>query len=160
MFRIAFAAIALCGLAAAQECNLDSIVGTHAITYEGSYGVMLPGSTSPALTPTGFIVGVVSITHSGKVTGAATVYTPDRPAAIYEIVDGKVDLNSDCTGTVLMKMRVRGTEGPILEEVDRIIALPEQKEIIAAIDNLGPGVMPAVVGHWKRMSAVPNRAAW
>lgn len=88
------------------------------------------------------------------------MYTPDRPAAIYEIVDGKVDLNSDCTGTVLMKMRVRGTEGPILEEVDRIIALPEQKEIIAAIDNLGPGVMPAVVGHWKRMSAVPNRAAW
>jgi hypothetical protein len=146
----------LCAIAAAQPtCGLGSVVGTYAVSYIGWVTIALPGT--PPMTISGTIVGVVSIDWNGKLSGGGAV-SGLGPVADYDI-PGTVEIKSDCTGTLRMKPKPR-SGGPVGTEIDRFVFSPDDKTLIVTIVDLGPGIYPAMVGTWKRISPVPNSANW
>ena len=163
MKRILLLILGLGATAAAQrECNLASVVGTYGVFYSPGWTAIAPGSPVPAppgVYP-GVYMGVMSIDYNGKPSGAQTMVTV---GAIFnfQVVGGKVEINSDCTGTLQTRLKVKGTNEPPIETVERIIVLPDQREIYTITTDTGvAGSQYIGLGVWKRMSPVPATANW
>ncbi len=156
MKRFILLILALSAVAAAQpNCSLDSIRGTYAVSYIGWVTITLPGV--PPVTTPGTILGVVSIGFDGQLSGGGAV-SGFGPVTDYDI-SGTVEIKPDCTGTLRLKSKPR-SGGPAGTEVDRFVFNPNEKTLLVTIVDLGPGVYPAVLGTWKRITAAPNAVNW
>ncbi len=158
MKRIMLLILVLCAVAAAQpRCGVESIHGTYAVFYDG--WVVLPGSPFPLTLP-GLIMGVISIDFGGKVSGAETVVVLGQRLE-YEVLDGSVEIKTDCTGTARTRFKLKGSSQPPFEVTEKIIVLPEDKEIRTIVtDPTGPPEGSMALGVWKKMSSVPKSATW
>ncbi len=157
MLRLALALALTAGVAAAQECNIQMMQGTYVVTYEGWLAVPTGGAV-PAMLP-GVIMGVLSI-NGGTISGTATVIAGGDKAEYEAAPGGTVNMKSDCTGTMTLKMKVKGSTAPASTEIDRFVFLREDREIRVMIDTLGIPAVPMVLGTWKRISPVANMATW
>jgi hypothetical protein len=160
MKRLILLTLALCPVLAAQtQCTLDSVRGTYAVFYDGWALMPQPGSSLPLTVP-GVIMGVVSISYDGKVTGAETVIIAGQ-AVEYDITGGSVQIKPDCTGTMQILTRVKGTPGAPAPIAERFVALSDAGEIRTTILSSPSATTGAMgLGIWKRMSPVPNSASW
>jgi len=157
MKRFILLVLVLCAVAAAQPtCGPESIRGTYAVSYLGWMTIAQPGAAP--VTMSGTILGVLSIGSDGKLSGVTAV------AGLGPVMDydtwGTVEIKSDCTGTVRMKYKVKGSTGREESEIDRFIFLPEERVILATVVDMGPGVYPAMLGTWKRIAPYPNAVNW
>ena len=110
------------------------------------------------MTMSSTLLGVMSIGSDGKLSGVGAM-AGMGPVTDYEIW-GTVEIKSDCTGTMRMKYKPKGSTSQELTEIDRFIFLPEEKLILATAVDMGPGVYPAMLGTWKRIAPYPNAANW
>ena len=157
MKRIWFLMPVVWAAAAAQPtCDLNTIAGTYAISYYGTLTMMQPGAAPT--TATGGIVGVVSIGYDGTIAGTVAV-SGLGPVTDFEVL-GTVKFTSNCVGQITQKGRAKGTTDWTIAETDRFVFDPETKTFTAIIWDMGPGILPAVQGTLKRISSVPNAAAW
>ncbi|SPE35304.1 exported hypothetical protein [Candidatus Sulfopaludibacter sp. SbA6] len=158
MKRIVLLMVVLCAVAAAQPtCYTSSVAGTYVISYMGWLTMAVPGAAP--MTASGGIFGVMSIDYDGTVSGTGAV-SGLGPVTDY-VTSGTLTIKPDCTGAIKMTSKPKGTSGPATEvEVDRFVFLPDVGEIHAVVWNMGPGVYPALLGTWKRMSRTPYAAQW
>lgn len=158
MKRIVLLMAVLCAVAAAQPvCSLYSVAGTYVTSYMGWLTMTAPNA--PPVTASGGIFGVTSIDYDGTVSGVGAV-AGMGPVTDY-VVSGTLTIKPDCTGTIKMTGKPKGSSGPSTStEVDRFVFLPELGEIRLLIWDMGPGSYPAIFGNWKRMSRTPNAAQW
>lgn len=146
--------LAASALAAAQQvCRLDTIRGTYAISVSGWTTIV-----QPPMTVFGTILGVVSIDWDGKISGAGAV-SGLGPVTDYEVA-GTAKIGPECTGTLTMKVRPKGTAQYIGIETDRFVLDPDGKTLLTTVVDMGPGYYPSMLGVWKRISREPNAASW
>jgi len=145
----------LCGVAAAQTCRIDTIVGTYLVSYTGTMAVMIPNA--PPANYSGAIFGILSIGSDSKVTGAAAV-AGLGPVTDYEVA-GRIEFKPDCTGTIWMTVAPKGSTATETE-VDRFFFLRDTSELRVIVVDMGPGVYPALLGTWKRIAPYPDAVAW
>jgi hypothetical protein len=105
------------------------------------------------------VLGLISIGHNGTLSGVATVTAGVGPAQDVEI-SGTVVVNANCTGTLTLHTKAKGSSDEPGTEVSKIIILPEEKQFLDLIVDMGPDVYPAVLGTWKRMTPVPTAASF
>jgi hypothetical protein len=155
MKRFILLVLVLCAVAAAQPtCGPESIRGTYAVSYLGWTTFTQPGAAP--VTTSGTILGVLSIGSDGKLSGVVAV-AGLGPVSDYDTW-GIVEIKSDCTGTMRIKFKHKG--GSEATEIERFIFLAEEKTILTTVVDMGPGVYPALLGTWKRISTYPNAASW
>ena len=165
MGRSAIIALFVCTTAAAQtpasrlpECSLPNLVGTYAVTYQGWLAVPVPNAP-PTQIP-GAIMGVQSISSTGAITGNVTAIFPSGKA-VHELTPGSVvAVKPDCTGTLTLLPRKKGTSDTPLKETHRFVYLRESGELVTIMDEREGGVIPMMLGSWKRMASWPNAADW
>ena len=156
MFRFALAIVLIGGTAMAQHCTIQSLVGTYMLTYQGSLAMPSPdGSVSFA---PGALLGVASIDNSGNITGAGMISVAGQLLE-WSIDSGELDVTASCTGTLTTRGTYKGSALPMLE-TDRIVVLKEDHEIHAMAYQITMPAVPAILGVWKRISAMPNDAVW
>jgi hypothetical protein len=155
MKRIVLLVLVFCCSALAQ-CTTDSVAGTYAVSYIGWVTMVMPDLSME--TASGGIVGIISVKSDGTVAGKASV-AGFGPVTDYAVA-GTVEIKSNCTGTIRLTGQSAAGGGPPMLEVDRFVLLPPGNELLVIITDMGPGVYPAVIGTWKRMSFLPNFAAW
>jgi len=148
----------LCSMAGAQPvCTANSLVGTYVVSYFGWLTIAMPNAAP--ITGSGMIFGIISIGYDGKMTGAAAI-SGSGPVTDYDVT-GTIQVNADCTGSLRLTGKARGTnQQPMPNELDRFVFLPETGEARAIISDMGPGLYPALMGTWKRISSMPNAAKW
>ena len=157
MKRFILLVLVLSAAAAAQPtCGPESIRGTYAISYLGWVSFTPPGG-APVTMP-GTIFGVLSIGSDGKISGVGAV-AGLGPVTDYDVW-GTAEIKSDCTGTMRMRVKPKGGPDKGEVEIDRFVFLPEERMILTTIVDMGPGMYPALLGTWKRISPVPNVANW
>ena len=125
MIRLLLALALIGGTAMAQNCNLSMMLGTYAVSYQGTLAAPQPAGP-PAMLP-GFILGVLSINYDGTISGGATINVGGEMAE-YEGT-GTIELKRGCSGTITLRMGVKGIAGPPSEEVDRFVFLPTEREL-------------------------------
>ncbi len=164
MKRLLIPVLALCGVLAAQpQCTIGTVRGTYAVSYASGWALMpQQGSALPLALP-GVILGVVSIGYDGTLSGGETVIIAGQ-AKEYDI-NGKVEINSDCTGTLRILTKEKGVSaGPAMPVLERFVAVAGQGQefelqtIIMPMPASPVGAMS--VGTWKRMTAAPGTAGW
>lgn len=144
-------------VAAAQPpCSISTIRGTYAVSEFGTLTIIQQDAAP--MTATGGIVGVLSVGYDGTISGVAAV-SGFGPVTDYD-ASGAVQVNADCTGTISLKIRPKGTTEWTGSEVDRFVFDQDGKTLVVIVVDLGPGVYPAVQGTWKRISPLPNAANW
>ena len=140
------------------ECSLATVTGTYAVAYQGWVLVPIAGG-SPLQIP-GAIAGVVSIDTTGTVAGNVTVIFPSGKA-IHEMAPGSAaTINADCTGSMTIHPRNKGTSDTPTTEVHRFVYLRDKGELVVIMDQLQGGMVPMILGSWKRMTIRPNAADW
>lgn len=159
---VILAILMLCAVASAQQrpsCfrGVGSLSGTYLITYEG-YLMIPSGSALPVPFP-GYIMGVISIDSSGKISGSAT-----SAADIIEefLIQGTVTLKQDCTGTMRLAVTNERTSA-VYKEVDKFIVVgnDDALEIRTIVIDAGiPGISAASISKWERVSLSANAAIW
>ena len=154
MKRIVLLMAVLCAVAAAQPtCSLYSVVGTYVTSYMGWLTMAVPNA--PPTTVSGGIFGVMSIDYDGTISGAAAI-SGLGPVTDY-VTSGTLTIKPDCTGTMKLTSKPKGTSAPAGQvETDRFVFLPDVGEIHTVIWDMGPGMYPALLGAWKRMSRTPR----
>jgi hypothetical protein len=80
------------------ECNVPGLAGTYAVTYQGWLAVPVPNAAPMQLA--GAIMGVLSISSTGAVTGNVTVIFPSGKAVHEPTTGSVVTIKPDCTGSV------------------------------------------------------------
>jgi hypothetical protein len=139
------------------------VLGTWAYNATGS--AIPTGTTTPV--PVTFI-GVLTANYSAKVTGPGTFIpggsfpgTPIQAGMIleYNIVDGSIQLNSDCTGILSYTMQVAGFPVLLGPVVERIVVLPDKGEILS-MSIYSPISKPMWAYTAKRMIPVPASVSW
>lgn len=160
MLRTMFCLLVFAAVLPAQpRCSTWSVSGTYAVTYEGWALIPQPGGPPPQTLP-GVILGVVSLANDGTVSGSETVVVAGTVME-YEITGGKLSLNADCTGSLKTQIRPKGATGPSNEIVERIIVLPDEKEMRSIIvASPGAPVGSMGIGYFKRIAYVPNAVSW
>jgi hypothetical protein len=162
MKRLMLLTFALCPLLAAQpQCTTNLVRGTYAVSYDGWALMPQAGSPMPVVAP-GVILGVVSIDHDGNLSGGETVIIAGQLVE-YEITGGKLTIQSDCTGSMRLLIRPKGTGGPSAPVVERFVALvsgqdTEIRTTILSMEGSPVGAMS--LGIWKRMSPTAGAANW
>lgn len=165
MKRLVLTLLLVGGTAAAQlptyhqpACELKMVKGTYVATYLGWLAVPIPDA-APATIP-GVIMGVLSVSPTGGITGNVTVITPSGKT-VYESTEGSlVEIAPDCTGTMTIYSRTKGSTDPPAREIDRFVYLRETGEFVVLIDELEWGIVPISLGSWKRLDSWPNQATW
>ena len=161
MKRLVMLILALCAVAAAQQCNL---VGTYAASYDNGWGLMAQQGSPLPLTFPGVILGVVSISYNGVLSGGETVMIAGE-AKEYEI-SGKIEINPDCTGTLREFTRLKGSSDPLMPITERFVALVpsttgqvlEIRTIILPLVGAPVGAMGN--GVWRRINTVAGSVSW
>jgi len=160
--------LGLSAIAAAQgtsicQGGIASLRGTYLVSYEG--WLTIPDPTNPYAAPAlypGAILGVMSIETNGKLSGTVTVAVFNEVAE-YEN-EGTVTLNDDCTGELKYYGKIKGspsgTQGML--EIHKFIAVDNGADLeLHVIMKSVPGVVPVVLGKWKRIAAYRiNAAVW
>jgi hypothetical protein len=162
MKRLMLLLLALCPVLAAQtQCLVDNVRGTYAVSYNGWALIPQQGSPLPLTVP-GVILGVVSIGNDGTLTGGETVIIAGQ-AKEYEIT-GSVAINVDCTGTMRILTKVKGSSDKPATVIERFVALragSQDLEIHTTILNSPDATVGAMaLGVWKRATLVPGSASW
>jgi len=165
MGRPAILALFMCTAVAAQtpaprlsECKLSSLSGTYAVTYHGWLAVPVPNA-APTQVP-GAIMGVQSISSTGAITGNVTAIFPSGKA-VHELTPGSVvAVKPDCTGTMTLLPRKKGSSDTPSKETHRFVYLRESGEFVTIMDEREGGGVPMMLGSWKRMASWPNEAEW
>jgi hypothetical protein len=160
MKRLMLLTLALCPVLAAQaQCTLDSVHGTYAVSYDGWALMPQPGAPLPLAVP-GVILGVVSIGYDGKLSGGETMIVAGQ-AVEYDITGGNVQIKPDCTGTMQILTRVKGTSGASAPITERFVVLSDAGEIRTTVMGSPSAAAGAMgLGTWKRMTWVPGSASW
>jgi hypothetical protein len=157
MKRLLVLVLALGAVAAAQpQCTTNSIVGTYVTSYSGWVTMEQPGAAP--ITFFGTIFGVASIDYGGNVTGTSAI-SGFGPVTDY-VNTGTAEIKPDCTGTLRMSSKPKGSKEPAMPEVHRFVFISSEKKILATIVDMGPGTYPAVLGEWKFIAPVPNAVTW
>jgi hypothetical protein len=150
--------IAFAGAFAQTTCSMDMIAGTYVISVSGALTIVQPGQAPT--TASGTIFGIVSISWDGTTSGAGTVSVMGPPVD-YEVL-GTTQLNTNCTGTIQLKTRLKGSRGPYNAgtETDRFVFDAKSNTILTTIVDFGPTMFPACLGVWKRISPSPGASSW
>jgi hypothetical protein len=157
---LGFSAIAIAQGQSTCKEGIESIRGTYLVSYQGY--LTMPDPKNPYSTPTmfpGAILGVMSIDSNGKLSGTATLAGLTSVAEY--VSEGTVTLKADCTG--VMKFSSTNKETNYSDsEVDKFIALinGNDVEIHAIMANVSQGIVPVVLGKWKRIAYKANAAVW
>jgi hypothetical protein len=154
--------MALCPLLAAQpQWPVGTLRGTYAVSYDGWALMPQPGAPLPLTVP-GVILGVVSIEHDGSLSGGETVIIAGQ-AVEYEITGGNVAINSDCTGTMQILVRVKGSGAKPVPIAERFIVLMRglNNQIRTTVLNSpGAAVGAMGLGVWRRITPMPGSVSW
>jgi hypothetical protein len=151
-------------LAAQQPCSINSIRGTWAMTVSG-WAIPLAPPNAQAAPVVG--IGAFTIDYTGRLTGSGSLSWATGIAGTtisagdvldFDMVDGTVDLNPDCTGIWHYTVRLKGMP-PLPGYVERIVAVPQKDEIVF-LSIRTPLSKPMWVGTAKRISPVPSTIAW
>ena len=161
MKRLMLLTLALCPVLAAQpQCTVGMLSGTYAVSYDG--WALMPQQGSPLpLTVPGVILGVVSISYDGTLSGGETVIIAGQTTE-YEVT-GSVAVNSDCTGSMRILVKVKGSTDKPVPTSERFVALVagQDREIRTTILNSPSATIGAMaLGVWKRMTNTPGSANW
>lgn len=139
-----FAAFCLSALLSAQTCTLDTVVGTYAVSGQGTLIMTPPGASQPVAVPAAML-GVGSVDFEGAI--AAPLVVQSRGGMISEgPMPATIDVNADCTG------RITWQGGP----ASSIVILDGGDEIRGLISVAPPGMAAVFSGAWKRISHVPT----
>ena len=147
--------VAFAVASAQQTCSFDVLRGTYAVYEHGAMTVQMPAGP---FTMSGGVVGVLSIGYDGRVSGFASV-SGNGPAKDFEGA-GTAQINPDCTGTLTLKWRIKGTSAWILPETDRFVYDVDGKTLYLIVTDMGPGVTSTYQGTLKKISPIPNAASW
>ena len=162
MKRLLISAFALSSILAAQpQCTNSVLRGTYAASYASVWGLMPQQGSPMPLTVPGAILGVVSIGYDGTLSGTETVIGPGQ-VKDYEIA-GRIEINSDCTGTLRELTRLKGSSDTPITITERFVAISHpggEIELQSTILGTGAPVGAMGIGIWKRISTVPQSAAW
>jgi hypothetical protein len=164
MKQLILLSLAMCpALWAQQQCTAGDVRGTYAVAYDSGWALMPQQGSPLPLTIPGVILGVISIGFDGTLTGGETVIIAGT-AADYD-VSGDVKMNPDCTGTLQILTRLKGSSdkpAPVTERFVALIGLPgAQIEIRTTILKMAGSPVGAMGnGVWKRMSPTPRSANW
>jgi hypothetical protein len=162
MKRFMLLVLALCPVLAAQpQCTAGRVSGTYVVSYDG--WALMPQQGSPLpLTVPGVILGVVSIGYDGTLRGGETVIIAGQ-AVEYDITGGSVSMNSDCTGTMRILVKVKGSSdkpAPVTERFAVVMAGQEIEIRTTVLNSPDATVGAMAIGVWKRMSPTPGSASW
>ncbi|MFB3778101.1 MAG: hypothetical protein ACE141_10835 [Bryobacteraceae bacterium] len=164
MKRLFLLILTACAVVAAQPvCSVLTVRGTYAVSYDGWALMPQPGSPLPLAVP-GVILGVVSIGHDGKLSGAETVIIGGQ-ATEYDIA-GSIDIKPDCTGTLRTFTKLRGSADKPSPVTERFVVLVkgtwgEEVDIRTTIVEMPGSLVGAMgLGIWRRMTSMPGSANW
>jgi hypothetical protein len=162
MKRLTLLILALCPILAAQpQCTAGRVSGTYVVSYDG--WALMPQQGSPLpLTVPGVILGVVSIGYDGTLSGGETVIIAGQTVE-YEIAGGSVAINSDCTGTMRILVKAKGSSDVPMPITERFAVLMAGQDIeirTTVLNSPTAAVGAMALGVWKRMSPVPGSASW
>ncbi|MBI4908539.1 MAG: hypothetical protein HY820_33275 [Acidobacteria bacterium] len=141
---------------AQPQCGSQHLVGVWSAS---AIGWTIPTASGPW--PTGETlptvgVGLISIDHSGKLSGPGTVVFAGL-VLDYEMV-GTVSVNSDCAGLIKYTVKIKGFPD-LGGYVERFVLDVTRQEIVTASVR-SPISKPMWVMTMKRISAVPAAATW
>jgi len=148
-FAAATVAALLCGLAQAQPCSLNTIVGSFAVSERATVFMTLPDQPFPVSVPV-VGVGIAAIDHQGKVHGSHTVSVGGE--IVEAEISGAVEVSSDCTAVESFAIKVGG-EYTATAAVDKLV--------IADGGDVMTGILAGLpwkavwTTTWKRISRVP-----
>ncbi|MEK7407073.1 MAG: hypothetical protein AAB225_18530 [Acidobacteriota bacterium] len=150
-------AIMVCSALPAQgECGLHSVRGTWAMT---ALGWATPLQTPEAGPVPIVMIGVAVIDHTGRMTGPGTAVWGGQ-VLDYELVDGTVQVNADCTGTLKYGVKLKGAPAPVPGQyIERMIIIPEKHEM-ASVSVQSPLSKPMWLTTAKRISPAPAPVTW
>ena len=105
---------------AQMPCSIQYVAGTYAIYSDGSAYMTPQGATQPALLPFAE-VGLVYIKADGTASGWCTISIGGQPTDL-DLVDATVQMGANCAGRFKSKLRVKGTNIILPNEVVRFLA--------------------------------------
>jgi hypothetical protein len=164
MKRMLMLVLALCPVVAAQTpCTVASVRGTYVVSYSG--WALMPEQGAPLpLTVPGVILGVVSIGHDGSLSGGETMIVAGQTQEY--LITGTVEINSDCTGTLRISTKVKGSSdkpSPVTERFAAVVSGVSGQDVeirTTILSSPTPAVAAMGLGLWRRMSPVPGSATW
>jgi hypothetical protein len=151
-------------LAAQQPCSVSNIRGTWAMTASG-WAIPLAPANSPAAPVAS--IGAFTIDYAGRLMGSGSISWATGIAGTniaagdvldFDMVDGSVDLNPDCTGIWRYSVKLKGMPA-LTGYVERIVVVPQKDEIVF-LSIRSPLSKPMWVGTAKRISPVPSTMSW
>jgi len=139
-------------LAAQVRCGSNSVRGTW--SYSSIGWALVNGSPVPLI-----MLGVMVVDNTGKLSGPGTAIT-NGEVMEFEL-DGRIEVNSSCTGVMTYGMIVPTPAGPVRvpgDGVGRLIINTRADEIVSATLTTPPawGMKPNWLTTIKRMSPVPG----
>ena len=167
MKRFTLLLLLMAGTAAAQkptpnfkECKINQIQGTYVAAYQG--WMLNPAPTPPMQFPAA-IMGVLSFSSSGEVSGTVTAIFPSGKVTNEVLAGSVVDIKPDCTGTGTFSCRRKGSTDTPTNEIHRFVYLRDTGEFQVIMEDLERGgvhIVPMVLGSWKLMARQSNEAEW
>jgi hypothetical protein len=160
MKRVILLLSALCSLLAGEpNCRIESIRGTYLVSSVGWALMPQPGAPLPMTVP-GVIMGVVSIGYDGTLSGTESVMVAGH-LVDYEVTTGSVSINPDCTGTINMSIRPKGTKDHLNPVTERFVFLVDSQEIHSMAMNSPDATVGAMgLGTWRLIARTPDWASW
>jgi hypothetical protein len=140
-------------LPAQSVCSIQNLAGTYAFYSEGNTYMTPEGATQPALVPFAE-VGLAYIKGDGTATGWATASMGGQPTDL-EIVDGKVQIGANCAGKFRSKLRVKGTNIILPQEVIRFLAADNSAPLTlhsTMLQGPMPNTSTVDTSRWVRIS--------
>jgi hypothetical protein len=159
-----FAFLFSSALCAQPQCGDRSAVGTWALNATG-WSIPAGGTTAVPVT----FIGVLTVDYSARITGPLTLIwaagipgtsIPAGAVLDFDLVNGTIQLTSDCTGILRYSVQLKGMPAPpIGPYVERVVLLPDKGEMLSMAIST-PISVPLWTHVMKRMSPVPVAAAW
>lgn len=167
MRRFTLLLLLVAGTAAAQmptpvftDCKVNQLQGTYVVSYQG--WMLNPAPTPPVQFPAA-IMGVLSVSSNGEVSGAVTVTVPSGRVTNEVLAGSVVEIEPDCTGTATFSCRRKGSTDTPTNEIHRFVYLRDTGEFRVIMEDLERGgfhIVPMVLGSWRLMARTPGEAEW
>jgi len=146
-----------CGALLAQpQCSVQNVIGDWSASALGWSILTAPGPWPINETVPTVGLGVVSIDHSGKLTGPGTIVLAGL-VIDYDMV-GTVEINSDCIGLLKYTVKIKGF--PDMGGYVERFVLDRNRQEMVTVSVRSPISKPMWVMTLRRISAVPAAVTW
>ena len=143
-------------LLAQPQCGVQNLAGIWSASALGWSIPTAPGPWPVNETVPTVGLGLVSIDHSGKLTGPGTIALAGL-VIDYAMV-GTVEINSDCTGFLKYTVQIKGF--PELRGYVERFVLDRNRQEMVTVSVRSPISKPMWVMTLKRVSSVPAEVTW